>query len=260
MNRRDFLAAATGGCLAMSVPAEAADTKNAIIELRRFQLRNTQDNMRQRTNDFLANAFLPALKRAGAGPVGAFTNIIGQDNPYILLVTQFANAAAWEGLSRKLMADDTYQKAGESFYAGPLQYIRQEVDLLRGFDAVPVIEVPPARSGSQTHVFELRTYESNNMRTLRRKIKMFNEGEIELFRKLNMRPVFFGETIAGRSMPNLTYMIAFDDLASREKIWSTFVSHPEWKKMSSQPGVSDGEIVSNITNSLLGPTAYSMIR
>jgi hypothetical protein len=81
-----------------------------------------------------------------------------------------------------------------------------------------------------------------------------------LFRKLNITPVFFGEMIAGTNMPNLTYMVAFESLAEREKAWGTFGSHPEWVKMRSQPGVSDGEIVSNITNMIVRPTAYSMIR
>jgi hypothetical protein len=89
---------------------------------------------------------------------------------------------------------------------------------------------------------------------------MFEEGEIALFRKLEMRPVFFGETIVGRDMPNLTYMLAFDDLAAREKAWNTFASHPEWNKMKSQPGLSDGEIVSNISNWIVRPLAFSQIK
>ena len=89
---------------------------------------------------------------------------------------------------------------------------------------------------------------------------MFDEGEIDLFRKVGMTPVFFGETIAGQRMPNLTYMVGYDDLAAREKTWSTFVSHPEWKKMLAQPGVSDAEIVSSISNSLVRPMSFSAIR
>ena len=75
-----------------------------------------------------------------------------------------------------------------------------------------------------------------------------------------MAPVFFGETIAGRNMPNLTYMLAFDDLAAREKAWGAFGSSPDWQKLRSQPGLSDGEIVSNISNVLVTPTPASMIK
>ena len=47
-------------------------------------------------------------------------------------------------------------------------------------------------------------------------------GEIAIFRKVGMTPVFFGQTVAGRNLPNLTYMIGYDDLAARERAWKAF--------------------------------------
>ncbi len=47
----------------MSMPAGAAEGKPRIIEMRRIQLRNTQDAMSRRTQDFLEKAYVPALKR-----------------------------------------------------------------------------------------------------------------------------------------------------------------------------------------------------
>ena len=41
--------------------------------------------------------------------------------------------------------------------------------------------------------------------------------------------------LVGGNLPNLTYMLAFDSLTQREQAWGTFVSSPEWKKLSSQP-------------------------
>jgi hypothetical protein len=244
----------------MSMSAEGADAKQSLIELTYLRMRNTQDGMTQRTNDFLSKAYLPALQKAGVGPIGAFGSMIGEGSPFTLLVTQFPDAATWEGAGRRLREDKDLAKASETYYGGPLQFVRMELALLRGFRTMPAIEVPPAQADKKTHIFELRTYESNNPRTLARKIRMFDEGEIALFRKLNMTPVFFGETIAGRNMPNLTYMLAYDDLTAREKAWGTFVAHPEWEKMKSQPGVSDAEIVSNISNSILRPLPFSPIR
>jgi hypothetical protein len=89
---------------------------------------------------------------------------------------------------------------------------------------------------------------------------MFESGEIGIFERLGMRPVFFAETIVGARMPNLVYMLSFDDLASREKLWKAFGSDPEWQKMRSAPGNSDAEIVSNISVSLLQPLPFSLIR
>jgi hypothetical protein len=230
----------------MALPSGAAERNRAIIELRVFKMRNTQDAMTQRTNDFIGKVYLPALTRAGGSPVGVFGNLIGPDSPYTLTVAQFSTLDAWEAAAGKL--------------DGEAHFVRMEVTLLRAFSSMPVIEVPKPLGDGRSRIFELRTYESNNPKTLARKIRMFDEGEIELFRKVGMVPVFFGETIAGQRMPNLAYMVGYEDLAAREKIWSTFVSHPEWKKMLAQPGVSDAEIVSNISNSVLRPMAFSAIK
>jgi hypothetical protein len=55
-------------------------------------------------------------------------------------------------------------------------------------------------------------------------------------------------------------MLSFDDLASRERLWRAFGSDPEWQKLRAQPGLSDAEIVSNISNAILRPLAFSPIR
>lgn len=230
----------------MALASGAAESKRAIIEMRVFKMRNTQDAMSQRTNEFIGKVYMPALQRAGAGPVGAFINLIGPDSPCTLTVAQFPTLAAWETATGNLDGDG--------------QFVRMEVTLLRGFSSMPAIEVPKPREDGKSRIFEVRTYESNNAKTLARKIRMFDEGEIELFRKVGMAPVFFGETIAGQRMPNLTYMVGYDDLAARDKTWSAFVGHPEWKKMLAQPGVSDAEIVSNISNLIVRPMAYSAIK
>jgi hypothetical protein len=88
---------------------------------------------------------------------------------------------------------------------------------------------------------------------------MFNIGEIDIFRRTGLKPVFFGETVIGAKMSNLTYMLVFDDMATRDKNWGTFVADPEWKKLSTTPGYTNPEILTNITNVFLRPTAYSQI-
>jgi hypothetical protein len=75
-----------------------------------------------------------------------------------------------------------------------------------------------------------------------------------------MIPVFFGEALSGPNLPQLTYMVGYEDWNAREKAWATFVGHPEWDKMKNQPGVSDGEVVSSISNALLRPLPFSGIK
>ncbi|HYO81084.1 MAG TPA: NIPSNAP family protein [Bryobacteraceae bacterium] len=258
MNRRDFLA--TTGGLTLSLTASAAEGKPRIIELRRFQLRNNPDAMVRRTGDFLEKGWGPALKRSGATVVGAFSSVVAEGSPFALLVAEYPDLATWEAANTRALADTDSAKVREDYLNGPLGFVRSEVKLLRSFPGFPTLQVPEALPGGKTRLYELRTYESNNAKTLARKIRMFDEGEHALFAKVGMTNVFFGETIAGPDMPNLAYLVGYEDMADREKVWATFVSHPEWKKMLAQPGVSDAEIVSNISNALLRPASWSAIR
>ena len=114
-------------------------------------------------------------------------------------------------------------------------------------------------AGRRSRLFELRTYESHSEKAALKKIEMFNTGEIAIFRKAGLMPVFFGETVIGASMPNLTYMLVYEDMAARDKYWSTFAAMPEWRTLSTTPGYTDPEIVSSITNAYLRPAGFSQI-
>ena len=259
MTRRAFLPAAASAVAAGN--AAAADAaKNAILELRRIQLRNTPDNQRQRNNDFLRQQ-VAALQRAGAGPTGVFASSIASDGPFLLVLASYASLSAMEQVQAKLAADAEYQKALDAYNAQPgLNYERMESSLLRAFDGYPNVMPPPNDGKRAARLFELRMYESNNTGTLKRKIKMFNDGEIGAFQRAGGQPVFFGETIVGARQPNLTYMLSYEDLSGRDKVWKAFGADPEWQKLRATPGLSDVETVSNITNYLVSPLPFSQIR
>jgi hypothetical protein len=125
---------------------------------------------------------------------------------------------------------------------------------------MPTVVAPPTGENRAARIFELRTYEAPNDKALARKIKMFGDGEIEAFRRSGMLTVFFGQTIVGSRMPNLTYILAYDDLAARDKTWGAFSADPGWQKLRATPGLSDAEIVNNISNAILRPLPFSPIR
>jgi hypothetical protein len=253
MNRRNLITAAA----ALSVPAPGATAKNAIYELRYFRLRNGAQI--QRTSDFLAKYYLPATQRLGIGPLGFFNALISEQSPFVLCLTSYPSLASMETAMEKMAADKELQK-GVGEYNSELSYIRMENSVLRAFDSTPGIEVPPGDGKRAPRIFELRTYESHNATASKTKIKMFGDAEIKIFRRCGMLPVFFGETLIGRNLPNLTYMLAYDDLAMRDKVWRTFGADPEWQKLRSTPGLTDPEIVSNISNSIIRPLPFSPIR
>jgi hypothetical protein len=259
VKRRSFLSTATAAGLATAL--RAADTpKNAFLELRRIQLRNSPDNQRQRHNEFLREQ-LAAFQRAGATATGAWASSIAPNGPFLLSLIAYPSFGAIEQIFTKVAADAAYQKAADAFNSQPgLNYERMESTILRAFDGYPSV-IPPANDGKRpARLFEVRTYESNTTATLRRKIKMFNDGEIGAFQRAGGQPVFFAETIAGPNQPSLTYMLSYEDLAGRDKVWKAFGADPEWQKLRAAPGLGDAEIVSNISNYLVTPLPFSQIR
>ena len=259
MTRRNFVPAAFAATAATT--ASAADApKPVFIEFRRIQLRNSADNQRQRTTEFLRQQ-VAALIRAGAGPIGAFASSIAPNTPFLLTLTAYPTSGAIEEVAGKLAADAEYQRALTIYNSQPgLNYERMESSLLLAFTGYPKVVPPPDDGKRPARLFEVRTYESNNTTTLRRKVQMFNDGEIGAFERAGGQPVFFGETVIGPNQPSLTYMLSYEDLAGRDKVWKAFGADSTWQKLRSTPGLSDAEIVSNISNYLVTPLQFSQIR
>lgn len=258
MKRRSFFAA--GAAAGFSGAMAAGSRKRSIFELTYIRMRRNPDFQQQRTGKFLETSVVPALKRAGAGKVGIYTTLIGPESPTIIVLVSYPSLAGLEAVHGKVAADAEFRKAVTAYNRLPgLGYQRIEKRLLRAFETEPDILASPPGSDHAKRIFEMRTYESDDSTTLARKIRMFNEGEISIFRRLGMSPVFFGETIVGPKMPNLTYMLAFNNLAAREKGWAAFGKDPAWRKLRSQPDLRDAEIVCNISNCILRPLPGSEI-
>ncbi len=267
MNRRIFLAssvtasALAGGGGSPRTMAREIDRQAAeFYELRLYQLRRGhQHNL---MNEYLQAAWLPAMNRIGIAPIGVFEVMVGPGNPTIYTLIPYKSLELFAGAYARISADPEYQQRATSVINAPATepaYERTESSLMVAFDGMPQIQPPNFGERQAGRIFELRTYESHSKKANKKKIEMFNTGEIAIFRRNGLQPVFFGETLIGQKLPQLTYMLAFDSMESHDKNWAKFVADPEWKKLSATPGYTDAEIVSNISNILLRPASYSQI-
>jgi hypothetical protein len=217
----------------------------------------------RRVADFLQNAAIPALNRLGHNPIGVFEGVAGVTTPTIFTLIPFASFNDLGTLEDRLDADKEFNRAGAAYLdatATDVPYIRQDVSLLTAFPKWPRIVVPAATATKGPRLFELRTYESPTERAHRAKVKMFSEmGEIDIFRRVGLTPVFFSRGLTGPKLPSLTYMLVHENMAARDKTWSAFASDPDWRKLAQTPGFTDPDIVSNITVVYLRPAAYSQI-
>jgi hypothetical protein len=88
---------------------------------------------------------------------------------------------------------------------------------------------------------------------------MFHSGEFDIFQRTGFWEIFYGDTLVGPNQPNLTYMLGFANIGERAAKWDAFRNDPQWKKLSASQRFAFESIVSNVTNLILTPAAYSQI-
>lgn len=259
MNRRDFVETLLVGGVAAGMPkAVAAAEERKYMTLNWYRCRRDLDV--QRLRDFLGNSIVPALNRAGVRPIGLFQVSVGPDNPSFLVVAPYPSMASIQETGARIEGDEKWMKELAAFdEKWDLAYERRESSLLRTFKSFPDLAVPRTEAG-KTNLFELRMYESRNNLGHVKKVSMFDGGEIDIFRRVGVNPVFFGSTVFGGRMPNLVYMIYFPSMEARTEAWSKFGQDPDWKKISTAPGMADRELVSSISNQLLTPLPSSQVK
>lgn len=107
-------------------------------------------------------------------------------------------------------------------------------------------------------IYEYRTYEVSpgKMNDLK---KRFREHTIKLFEKHDMKVIAFFDPIIGESTNHLTYILAFKDLAHREKSWENFMNDEEWIKVFNKSN-ENGQIVVKVENKIFKPTDFSPLK
>jgi hypothetical protein len=245
----------------VTTSASAAGTTRSFLEITAWRLHNSDEDQSRRVAGYLETGLFPALTRAGAKPVAAFSNLIGPDGPSLFSLVQYPSLGVMQDVLEKLSADKTYLAASETLGSGAgMPFVTVESSLLHSLAIMPEAVIPSDTAGRPSRIFELRIYESQSMAARVKKAAMFNDGEIGVFQRLGMRPAFIGESIVGGRQPNITYMLSFDSLAEREKLWSAFGSDPEWKKISGPAELKDAKIVANISNFMLRPLPFSPLK
>ncbi len=260
MKRRDFLAAsALVAAGSMCERAEAfgwASGKKQYLELRNYEFASAEKQ--KAFEDFLGAAAIPSLNRQGVRPIGVFKHMDEEKTSNLWVLIPHNSMESVIRCNTKMLADKKFNAAGNDILNCPKDdpaYSRFVSSLMLSFDKCPKVEIP---SKKDSRIFQLRIYESHNAIKAQRKVEMFNNGgEMDVFRDVGMNPVFFGESIIGTKMPNLTYMLGFDDVESKEKAWKAFGKDPRWQKLRKDPYYKGA--VSNITNLVLRPSAASQI-
>ena len=103
-------------------------------------------------------------------------------------------------------------------------------------------------------IYELRSYEvvPGRMPALNAR---FQNHTLGFFEKHGIKVIGFWEAIIGQSNV-LHYIVAFDDLAHRERAWATFQADEGWIKVRAD-SEKDGPIVAKVRNEIWRASGYS---
>ncbi len=269
MERRRFLSsslAASAIALDSARDVFGAEQQNAetkgreYYELRCYRMESGPQT--KLTNSYVADALIPALNRLGIKPVGAFDLYLGPQTPSLYVLIPSTSLDTLANAEFRLAQDEEYLKSAAGFLNAPAKepaYSWVESSLMIAFEGWPRVTAPPVTAQHGSRVFQMRTYESPSHQDHRRKVEMFHSGEFDIFQKTGFWNVFFGDTLIGARLPNLTYMLSFPDLSELNAKWKAFGSDPDWKKLTGSPKFNYEAIVSNVTNLILNPASYSQI-
>jgi len=236
----------------------AGEKRTRFYLVQKFDLK--QGDQPGRLDEFFSKLLLPALNKVHSGPKIYLDAQIAPHMPQKVAIYGFESLQHFEDVQTKMMGNKEFARAAEEFEKGLDQGFEQQTNiLLEAADYSPEIEIPkePRKTG---RIFELRVYHSPTYRQLKALHERFAGPEIRIFHRVGVRPILYSSTIIGPAMPNLTYLIPFENLAEREKAWAAFGADPEWQKVRKESIEKYGQIsqISNI--SLCRATAYSPVR
>lgn len=259
MKRRKFLQSSFIAASAISTNVGPLNEKykgndKELYELREYEMRFGSDQ--SQLEKYLRTALIPALNKQGVKTVGVFKEFGKTEPAKIYVLIPYPAFGDYLSINAKIKSDDEYIKNSQAYNAIPADkpvFTRYISSFMLAFDVLPKMAPPPA----EPRIFELRTYEGYSEDALRRKIKMFNDGEVPIFNRAKLTPVFFGEVISGNNMPCLTYMVTCKSMDERDKGWTAFLSDPDWKKLTADTQYAN--TVSNILKTFLVPVDYSQV-
>ncbi len=244
----------------LAVPTAYGQNQNRdLYELRVYHINSPEQE--NRMDNYLEKAYLPALHKAGISQVGVFKPILSDTadaGKKIYVFIPYTSFQQFLDLPVKLENDKDYQMAGKDYIDAAHNrpaYRRMEKTIMQAFTGMPQFKAPKLTGPKKDRVYELRSYESATEKQFKNKVKMFNDGEIEIFDRLGFNAVFYGEVLAGSDMPNLMYLTTFSDMASEKEHWEAFRTDPQWEKMRVME-----EYQNNMTRNnpkLLFPAEYS---
>jgi len=256
MDRRHFFTSM--GSLAAAAPLVRSEEgkKTRYYVLEQFFLKN--GSQPQRMQEFYSKSVVPALGRVHTGPKLFLEALVAPHMPQVAVILGYESLDQIMDVQARVMQDPELAKAWRGWeLAAEQPFESQSNTLLRAAGYSPEL----AATGRETpRLFELRVYHSPSWNHLFALHERFAGPETKIFHRCGIHPVLYASTLFGQNVPNLTYVIPFENLAEREQAWAKFSADPEWIKVRKESVEKSGQVTSVIQISLYKAAAYSPIK
>ncbi len=90
-------------------------------------------------------------------------------------------------------------------------------------------------------------------------LSRFENETLRIWERHGIRQAGFWTTLIGKSSQEITYILAWDNMAEREKRWGAFLADPECAAVVAKKE-KDGQLVENISSQLLAPATFSAVK
>lgn len=231
-----------------------SQAQDQVYELRTYEVMYGKNE--SLLHNYFENALIPALNRQGINQIGVFEEYAESLPKKIYLLIPFEDVNVFQNSKSIIEKDPLYLKEAKEYFTATedeMPFNSISTNLIKASWGFPNL-VNPIK-GSE--FFELRIYKSATEDALRRKVKMFNESEFEIFEEVGLPMVFFGANIAGDYMPSLTYLLAFKDKDAHTLAWKKFGPHPEWQRIIKLEEYQN--TINGIQRVFLTPLGYSQL-
>lgn len=104
-------------------------------------------------------------------------------------------------------------------------------------------------------IYELRIYRAmpGRMPAL---LSRFREDTLRIFERHGIRSIAYWTNAIGGRNDELWYILAFDDLAHRDRAWAEFRADVEWQQVAASTQ-AEGPLVEHIENRIITLTDFS---
>src|SRR5438045_8485407 len=90
-------------------------------------------------------------------------------------------------------------------------------------------------------------------------LSRFENETLRIWEKHGIRQAGFWTTLIGKSSQEITYMLAWDSMAEREKRWCAFLADPEWVAVVAKAALN-GALVECVSCTLDAPAVLAALK